>query len=108
MASIWSHTDRRLLGILDGAQVDPGQRRAALARLDQWQCDGAVEQIGATGLTGALGRAGDIEDVIEQLEGDPDVLAEAAQHIDRSATGQGAELAGGPEQDSGFSRQRSR
>ena len=30
-------------------------------------------------LAGALGRAGDVEHVVEQLEGEPDALAELAQ-----------------------------
>ena len=38
--------------------------------------DGAVEQIGAAGLAGALRGAGDVEDVVEQLEGEADLAAE--------------------------------
>ena len=40
---------------------------------DQRQGHGAVEQVGAARLAGALGRAGHVEDVVEELEGEPDL-----------------------------------
>ncbi len=48
----------------------PGSSRR---RGDQRQGDGAVEQVGAARLAGPLGRPGDVEDVVEQLEGEADL-----------------------------------
>ena len=54
----------------------PGSRGGGL---DQRQGDRAVEQVGAARLAGPLRRAGDVEDVVEQLEGEADLGAEVAQ-----------------------------
>ena len=61
------------------------QLRIALAREDQRQRDRAVEQVGAAVLAGALGRARDVEHVVEQLEGEPDPAAEVARAAVRVA-----------------------
>ena len=55
--------------------------------------DGAVEQVGAAVLAGPLGRAGDVEHVVEQLEREADAAPEAAQHVDRRGALQRAQLA---------------
>ena len=44
------------------------QRAIALAGEDQRQGDGAVQEVRAAGLAGALRRARDVEDVVEELE----------------------------------------
>ena len=51
---------------------------SALGGQDQRQGDGAVEQVGAARLAGPLRRAGDVEDVVEELEGEADLGAELA------------------------------
>ena len=62
-----------------------GRRRGSpgspLGGLDQRQRDGAVEQVGAARLAGALRRAGDVEDVVEQLEGEADLGAEGSAPV---------------------------
>ena len=57
----------------------PPATASRLAREDERQRDGPVEQVGAAVLAGALGRAGDVEHVVEELEGEPDAAPEGAQ-----------------------------
>ena len=80
-----SRRSRRGLGLRRAylPQVERPQRRVALARQDQRQRDGAVEQVGAAVLAGPLGRARDVEHVVEHLEREPDPAAEAPEHGDR-------------------------
>ena len=66
----------------------------ALAREDERQRDRAVEQVGAAVLARALGGAGDVEDVVEQLERQADPAAERAERRrGRAPATQRAELA---------------
>ena len=58
------------------AQIKRGELGIALAREDQRQRDGAVEEVSPAGLAGAFRRSRDVEDVVEDLEGQPDRLAE--------------------------------
>ncbi len=60
-------------------QVDLADAGIDRGGLDQRQGDGAVEQVGPARLAGPLRRAGDVEDVVEQLEGEADLGAELAQ-----------------------------
>ena len=66
---------------VEGLEVRVADARIALRRLDQRQRHRAVEQVGAARLAGPLRRAADVEDVVEQLEGEPDAGAEAAQRL---------------------------
>ena len=68
-----------LRGVRDAAQVDGGELRIALAGGDQRERHGPVEQVGAAVLPGALGRAGDVEDVVEDLEAQADAPPERAE-----------------------------
>src|SRR5438874_2273491 len=74
------------------------QMRASLAREDEGQRHRAVEQVGAPLLAGALRRARDVEDVIEQLEGEADAPPEDAELIGGAAALQRPEPARGLEQ----------
>ena len=66
---------------------------------DQRQRDGAVEQVGAPRLAGPLRRTGDVEHVVEQLEGEPDLPAEGGDRPRRrAARGEAADPAGGLEE----------
>ena len=53
-------------------------------------------------LARALGRPGHVQHVVEQLEREPDALAELAQQRDVPARGQRAQLAGGAEEPGGL------
>ena len=66
---------------MQATQVDLGERGVAFAREDQRQRDGAVEQIRATRLAGALDGAGDVEHVVEDLESQPDPPGEEAERV---------------------------
>ena len=66
-------------GRLEPPQLDRVELGVAAASEDQRQGDGAVEQVGAARLAGALGRPADVEDVVEQLEGEADLAPEAGQ-----------------------------
>ena len=77
VAAIASHTASACSGVRTVAQVERGQPRIALAGEDERQRDRAVEQVGAAVLAGALGRARDVEHVVEQLEGEADPAPEA-------------------------------
>jgi hypothetical protein len=74
----------------------------ALARQDQRERDRAVEQVGSAVLAGPLGRAGDVEHVVEQLEREPDPAPELAEHVRRPAALERAEPARGLEQPRGL------
>ena len=69
---------------------------------DERQRDRAVEQVGAAVLAGALGGPGDVEDVVEQLEGEADAAAERAEHLGVAAALERAQLARGLEQPRGL------
>ena len=81
VAAIRSHSASACSGPLQRAQVDRGQLRLALAGEDQRQRDGAVEQVGAPRLARALDRPGDVEHVVEQLEGEADAAGERAERV---------------------------
>ena len=66
--------------------IQPAQLGSHAPGEDQRQRDRAVQQVGAAGLAGALGRSRHVEHVVEQLEGQPDLLAEAPER-DRPAQG---------------------
>ena len=64
---------------LEEARVG-GVRRVGLGAEDQDREGGdAFAEVGAGGLAGLAGFRGDVEDVVGQLEGDADLLAEGAQ-----------------------------
>src|SRR5205823_1251473 len=88
------------LRVLDLARLR--DRRIPLAGQDVRQRDGAVEQVGPPRLAGALDRPGDVENVVEQLEGQADAPAEGAQLRRRPAALQRAQLAGGLEEPRGL------
>ena len=78
VAAIASHTASACAGRrAPPRRSSAAQLRVALAREDQRQRDGAVEQVRAAVLAGPLGRARDVEHVVEQLEREPDAAAEA-------------------------------
>ena len=79
VAAIASHTASACSGVRTARRSSARQRRIALAREDQRQRDRAVQQVGAAVLAGPLGRPGDVEHVVEQLEGEPDAAAEVAR-----------------------------
>ena len=64
-----------------GREVDPGKLTVALAREDQRQRDGAVEQVRSARLAGALDRPGYIQHVIQDLESQPDPPGEGAERV---------------------------
>ncbi len=68
-------------GGVQSAQVCRPDRGVLGRGEDQRQGDRAVEQVGAAGLAGALGRAGDVEHVVEELKGEADLGAESAQRL---------------------------
>ena len=78
MAAIRSQTASAPAASSD-AQVELGQRGVTLAGEDQGQGDGPVEEVGAASLTGPLGRTGDVEHVVEELEGEADLAAEGLE-----------------------------
>ena len=61
---------------VEAVQVDRADPGVRCGGLDQRQGHGAVEQVGAAGLAGPLRRAGDVEDVVEQLESEADLSPE--------------------------------
>ena len=61
-----------------------------------------VEQIGTARLAGALGRAEDVEDVVEQLKGEADLAAEARQRVLLGPGALGADHAGALEEGGGL------
>ena len=79
VAAMRSHSSsaaRRRASRAGRARARSGSRsRARMKR----QRDGAVEQVGAAVLAGPLGRAADVEHVVEQLEGEPDAAPERAE-----------------------------
>src|SRR5947209_3572078 len=89
----------RLLRCGDRAQVE---LQAALAREDERQRHGAVEQVGPPVLAGALGRPRHVEHVVEELEGEADASAELAELLGGPRRLQGAELAGRAEERTGL------
>ena len=99
VAAIRSHSRSACSGPLSEARSNVGELGVALAREDQRQRDGAVEQVGAARLAGALDRAGDVEHVVEQLEGQADPARERAERVGRArraARGRPARPAGRP------------
>ena len=93
-----SQTASASTGARSLAQVELSQLGVGLARQDQRQRDRAVEQVGAPGLAGALRRPGDVQHVVEQLEGHADPFAERGQGWERTATLDRPELARRAEQ----------
>ena len=91
-------------GVADRARIERGKLRVGLAREDQRQRDRAVEQVGAARLARTLDRTADVEDVVEQLEREPDPASERAERRrTRRAGGVAlAELAGNLEQARGL------
>ena len=72
-------------GAVGGHQefAQPGRRRVvARERVEDRQRVDAFAKVGARGLARSLGLARDVEDVVAQLEDEPDELAVAAQHLD--------------------------
>ena len=77
----------------------------ALGGQEQWQRDGAVEQVDAERLAGRLGIAVAVEQVVGELERDAELLAEALERLDArpvEAAEQAAQGAGGAEQPAGL------
>lgn len=82
-----------VLGLGGGAEVEDREGRDALA------------EVRAGGLAGLGGVAGDVEDVVGELEGDADALAVAGQDLDDLLVGareHRAELAGGGDEGAGL------
>src|SRR5260221_144735 len=52
-----------------------------VARVDQRRLDRAVQQVGAAALAGLVRRAGHVEDVIEELEGQSDPVPEGSEAV---------------------------
>ena len=90
---------RRCAPTAGRARASSGSR---VAGQDQRQRDRAVEQVGAARLAGALGRPGHVEDVVEDLEGEADPLAERAERLDSAVALERPELARGAEQHRGL------
>src|SRR5262249_24421156 len=60
-------------------QIERGEIPLALAREDEWQGDRSLEQVRPARLARALDRSGDIQDVVEHLEREPDAAGESAR-----------------------------
>ena len=67
-----SQTSSAAAGVVIARGSSRAERRVALAREDERQRHRPVEQVGAAVLARALGGPGDVEHVVEQLEGEPD------------------------------------
>ena len=91
-----------LLGRADGPQVQPRERRVALAGEDERQRHRAVQQVRAAVLARPLGRSRDVEHVVEQLEGEPDPAPERAERLGVAAALQRAQRARRLEQPGGL------
>ena len=89
MAAIRSHRTSAPVCI-ESAEIGRGDLRVRRRGVDQRQGHGPVEKVGAAGLAGPRGRPGDVEDVVEQLEGEADVGAEGAEGIVVAADPAGA------------------
>ena len=63
------------------AQVQPRELRIALPREDERQRHGPVQEVGPAVLAGALGGARDVQDVVQELEGQPDPAPEVAERV---------------------------
>ena len=98
VASMRSQTRSADCGVVDRAGVERGELGVALAGDDEGQRDRAVEQVGAAVLARALGGARDVEDVVEQLEGEADAAPEVGERVRLAAGLERAEAAGGLEQ----------
>ena len=81
VAAIRSHSASACSAPLERGQVERGQLAVALAGEDQRQRDGAVEQVRAARLAGALDRTGDVEHVVEHLKGQPDAAGKRAERV---------------------------
>src|SRR5262249_61653945 len=68
-----------LLGAGQRGQIERGEIPLALAREDEWQGDRSLEQVRPARLARALDRSGDIQDVVEHLEREPDAAGERAE-----------------------------
>src|SRR5215217_4555831 len=91
--------------VLEAAELNGFETAVAAARQDQRQGDGAIDQVGSASLARSLRWAGDVEDVVEQLEGETDVAAERGEVLrPRPSRGDPAKPAGGFEETRGLQR----
>src|SRR5215207_11256354 len=82
--------DLRRLRLIEIAQLDLSQRRVDLAGDDQRERHGPVEQISPPRLAGALRWAGDVQNVVEELERHADLAPEGRQLHVRGSPALGA------------------